>query len=120
MSRIVRRRKAILRRFDANYENLVDLLCLAAQCADVSRFRSSYTRLRYRLVCDYSVLRSAMIREAMQAWPRAQLTPFDVLLEAQQIDNLIHDASVMDLMVSCRWLLDQTTYVMNAGNDSAN
>ena len=116
----MRRRKAILRRFDANYENLVDLLCLAAQCADVSRFRSSYTRLRYRLVCDYSVLRSAMSREAMQAWPRAQLTPFDVLLEAQQIDNLIHDASVMDLMVSCRWLLDQTTYVMNAGNDSAN
>jgi hypothetical protein len=113
--RIHRRRQGVLARFDARYEQLVDLLCLAAQCSDVSRFRERYRKLRQALIRDYIVLRRQMVFVVNQTWPEILTTPFDYLLSTEEIDGLISDLAVMDIMVNCRWLLDATQLEMLNG-----
>ncbi len=110
--RIHARRQVILRNFDSLYENLVDLLCLAAQNAGGERFEQRYVILRRSMIAAYRVLRSRMCADVL---PGAMARfPFDLLLAVETLDPLITDLNTMDLMIECRAALDSAHQSMNA------
>jgi len=105
-TRAIARQRALLESFDAKYEELVDLLCGAAQEGVQPESARQYAALRTWMCAQYRHIRTPM--RAFWTTPDAPAAydPFEALFFPELLEEVIHSPNSIEDMMQARTALD--------------
>jgi hypothetical protein len=105
-ARLHRRQVELLNAFEAQYEDLVDLLCWAAQDGVHSKRDATYSAIRTWMCSHYSQIRSKLRPHWLEPEGLTAYDPFEALFMPEQIDAVLNACTSIEDMMLCRQALD--------------
>jgi hypothetical protein len=105
-ARAAARQRALLAAFDAQYEELVDLLCWAAKDGVHTDRDRRYAALRNRMCTNHRALRATLCPFWKHADDPTCHDPFLALFVAENIDGVLHATTSIQDMMTARAALD--------------
>ncbi|HLK60833.1 MAG TPA: hypothetical protein VKU00_29990 [Chthonomonadaceae bacterium] len=100
-ARALVRQRTLLEKFEAQYEELVDILCWAAKDGDHTGRDARYAAIRTWMCANYRHLRSRLRPHWVEPDGPAVYDPFEALFAPENIDEVLHaTTSIEDMMVT--------------------
>lgn len=112
--RLLRRQIALLNAFEEHYEQLVDLLCWAAQEGAHTKQNASYHEIRTWMCSHYSQIRSRLRPYWTDPNGPTAYDPFEALFMPEQVSAVLNATTSIEDMMLCQQALNRYRDALDA------